>query len=170
MLIIFGTHLFGLRKYAYKFMNCNKCKTPSTFIQTRGFAWGHIFGIPLIPFGYQYNWYCSSCGKDYKPFQISLLIKLVCLLVILTTFSIISADRSLGNDKLFWQVCVGIFMIWSLYEVVFHFKKQEKNKYKDILPLNNKEFCTVCDGELEISSKHELQCKNAIAMQWIQRK
>lgn len=163
MFLIFGTHFFGLRNYAYKFMYCNHCKMPRLFIQTRAFAWGHIFWIPLIPLGYKYNWYCASCAKDDNAVPTSFGSKLVLLIALLTAFYFVTFGKlvdSLGESTIWWQIGVGILVMWSLYTVVYHFKTKEKNKYKYILPLEDKEFCAICDGELVISNKKQLQCKD----------
>lgn len=160
MFIIFGTYFFGLKNYAYKIMYCKNCKMPRFFIQTRAFAWGHIMGIPLIPLGYQHNCYCASCRKEDNVMKFSFIIKFLLLLCLLTAYEVISKDRSFGASTLWWQIGLVISIIFSLYLVIFHFIDKKKKAYKNIIPLVNTESCAICNGELEMSKKNKLQCKD----------
>jgi len=162
MFFIFGTHLFGLRRYAYKYMMCSNCDMSRLFIQTRGFAWGHLFWIPLIPLGYHYSWHCASCAKENNKTPISFVFKLIMLLALSVIFYILTLgqETTVPVDKsiIWWQVGVGSLLVWSIYETFNHFKKKEKNKHKYMLPLPDKEYCAICDGELETTEKGKLQC------------
>jgi len=163
MLFIFGTHLFGLRRYAYKYMMCGNCGTPRLFIQTRGFAWGHLFWIPLVPLGYQYSWHCAACAKENNTMPTSFGIKLILLITLFFVFYMLTLGEwatNLGESVIWWQLGVGILLSWSIYETFNHFKKKEKNKYKYMLPLPDSEYCSVCDGELRTTEKGKLQCND----------
>jgi len=162
MFFIFGTHLFGLRRYAYKYMMCSNCDMSRLFIQTRGFAWGHLFWIPLIPLGYHYSWHCASCAKENNKTPISFVFKLIMLLALSVIFYILTLGQEItvpvDKSIIWWQVGVGSLLLWSIYETFNHFKKKEKNKHKYMLPLPDKEYCAICDGELETTEKGKLQC------------
>jgi len=161
MLFIFGTHLFGLRRYAYKYMMCGNCNTPRLFIQTRGFAWGHLFWIPLIPLGYQYSWHCASCAKENNKMPTSFGVKLIFLIALSFVFYMLTLGEwatNLGESVIWWQLGAGALLLWSIYETFSHFKKKEKNKYKYMLPLPDNDYCSICDGELRTTKKGKLQC------------
>jgi len=161
MFIIFGTHLFGLKRYAYKYMGCSHCEMHRLFIQTRGFAWGHIFWIPLIPLGYQSSWHCASCVKEDNNAPTSFIVKLVFLAALIVAFYMVTLGKpaaDLGDSALWWQGGIGLLLAWSLYETFYHFKKKEQNKYKFMMPLPDRDFCELCDGELEVTHNGTLQC------------
>lgn len=160
MLYIFGTYLFGLKRYAYKYMMCGNCDMPRLFIQTRGFAWGHLFWIPLVPMGYQYSWHCASCAKENNKqptsFGVKLILSVALVIAFILTFGKLST--TLGENAIWWQLGTGVLLAWSLYETFNHFKKKEKNKYKYMLPLPDSEYCAICDGKLQSTKKGKLQC------------
>ena len=161
MFFIFGTHLFGLRRYAYKYMMCSNCDMSRLFIQTRGFAWGHLFWIPLIPLGYHYSWHCASCAKEDNKMPTSFTLKLVILLalsVVLYMLTVGEWATLVGDTVLWWQMGTGSLLVWSIYETFNHFKKKEKNKHKYMLPLPDSDYCSICDGELQTTEKGKLQC------------
>ncbi len=163
MFFIFGTHLFGLKRYAYKYMECSHCETPRLFMQTRGFAWGHLFWIPLIPLGYQSSWHCASCTKEDNTMPTSFVVKLLLLVALLGAFymaTIGELSENLGEYAIWWQGGIGILLLWSMYETFNHFKKKEKNKYRYMYPLPDSEYCAICDGELNTTERGEFQCKD----------
>ena len=163
MFFIFGTHLFGLKRYAYKYMGCSNCERARLFIQTRGFAWGHLFWIPLIPLGYQSSWNCAACAKEDNSRPTSFVLKFVVLIALLFSFYMITIDdtpKDLGEYAILWQVGLGILTFWSLYETFNHFKKKKKNQSKYMYPLPDSEYCAICDGDLEIKKNGKLQCKD----------
>jgi len=163
MFFIFGTHLFGLKRYAYKYMNCSHCATPRLFIQTRGFAWGHIFWIPLIPLGYQSSWHCASCAKEDNVVPTSFVVKILFLIALLGALYMVTLGEwaeSLADSVIWWQLGLGALTLWSMYETFFHFKKKEKNKYRYMYPLPDHKNCAICDGELEITKDDKLKCRD----------
>ena len=163
MFFIFGTHLFGLKRYAYKYMECSNCKQARLFIQTRGFAWAHFFWVPLIPLGYQYSWSCASCAKEDNSRPTSFVLKLLLSIVLSFVLYLLlyeALDKDLGESALWWKLGVGILTAWSLYATFTHFKSKEKSKHKYILPLPDNEVCAICDGTLETTVKKQLQCND----------
>ena len=161
MLFIFGTHRFGIKRYAYKYMICSHCEMPRLYIQSRGFAWGHIFWIPLIPLGYQYNWHCSACAKNDNPLTIAFIIKLLLLIPLVFIFYMIvfgEGRTSLGESAIWWQLGVGVLLSWSLYETLSHFKKKKERKYRGMFPLTEKKYCAICNGRLRKTKKGKRQC------------
>jgi len=163
MFYIFGTHYFGSRNYAYKWMECKSCKMPRVFIQSRAFAWGHLFWIPLVPLGYEYNWHCTACAKDDNRKQTPMFRKFTYLLVLTLILLFVmqyNEKSDLGEALIWWQVGIGSLILWTLYAMAFHFSTKKKTMKKYLLPLEDKEHCEVCDGKLEMSKKKKLQCED----------
>lgn len=64
MLILYGTHRFGLKKIGARKDFCNACERECVAEQWQSFDCGHVFFVPLIPLGRRQRWCCSLCGSD----------------------------------------------------------------------------------------------------------
>lgn len=168
MFLISGFKQFNLHRYSYKWMQCRRCQQPQVFEQWRWSAWMHLFYIPLIPVGYQYEWRCTACGSKAASDQETGLITKFLLLVLALWLEYILAFEYQSVEVLAsWQpalrwsavVVVLLTITWLGYAIVYHRKRKTQRRYKGMLPLRNLTECALCDGELTIKKASILQCR-----------
>ena len=64
MFVIYGFYRFGQKRVGYRNDFCLTCKSESLAEQWRSFNCGHLFFVPLIPFGFVNRWLCPVCKND----------------------------------------------------------------------------------------------------------
>ena len=64
MLIIHGRYHFWPAYTAFKNDYCRSCGADRICVEVQTFDVVHIYWIPLVPFGTQKRWFCSTCGQD----------------------------------------------------------------------------------------------------------
>lgn len=164
MFFIFGIKKFGIKKDAYKITDCKNCDMPRMCIRKGWSEWGHFFFIPLLPFGHNFSWECSACGKEPKTFrETSIGIKIfVLLFVSFITFAIFKSPSKLDINLLLGiKVFLTIFVLWVFYSIVVHSKLKRTKELKNVIPLDNLKECKICSGVLiQSEDANKYQCSD----------
>ena len=63
-MLIHGRYHFRPTYTAFKNDHCRSCSAERTCVEVQTFDVVHIYWIPLVPFGTQKRWFCSTCGQD----------------------------------------------------------------------------------------------------------
>jgi hypothetical protein len=151
MIIIAGTYRWGTKRAACRNDYCPHCKDGVLTEGRRSFLVGHFFWIPLIPLGFQTEWFCSRCGttpKNKKPTNKFLLIGVLILGLLMTIFLIPPVIK--GDEELIVGLVVGLFFVIAP-SLLLLLRKRDMAAYRmrcaKVIPLP-KDQCPYCGGNL----------------------
>ena len=174
MFVIYGFYRFGQKRVGYRNDFCLTCKSESLAEQWRSFNCGHLFFVPLIPFGFVNRWLCPTCklnphyppsSKGYKVLVTTLVGIITALILFVTIYSLVvprspdSPRRTPADDVPIWIMAIifsGIFAFcvrWTRKHTVpldlTEQLRQVKPARLDVCPycdqrLNDEGFCGAC--------------------------
>ncbi len=157
MIIVYGTHRFGLRKAGVRKDYCNSCKGECISEMYRSFDCGHIFYIPLLPLGTKKRWLCTHCGQDPRArYETSKAMRFLALLlfpipILVFLLNAIEDWNKPANDAWVGLAIAGGFgVLWSglLYQALKpKTEPTEEELRKEIVPLGL-DSCVYCYGPL----------------------
>ncbi|HVE78432.1 MAG TPA: hypothetical protein VNA89_06210 [Gemmatimonadaceae bacterium] len=82
-LIIYGTHHFAQKRVGFRTDVCLSCGKEAVAIEFRTFDVGHVYWLPLLPFGFRRHWQCSACGEHPRGERTGQAMKVLGILAFL---------------------------------------------------------------------------------------
>jgi len=149
MFFIFGLRKFGIKKVAYGKDFCNSCENEAVVDKFRWFSWIHLFFIPLIPLGYQYNYSCTICTNDPNAVIQTALWQKVIVASVFAGLNWLLYQSGIAED-LSYQVLLKVFTMLALCASIYWIyagskKPSKKERRKHLTPVNQ-ETCEKCEG------------------------
>ena len=155
MILVYGTHHFGLKKTGVRKDFCSACRRECVAELYESFDFGHFFYIPILPFGRKRRWICTLCHQDPRgrqgtstTFRILALILFPFIGFPLLFFGIRSL---LDHVDEAWAVIAlsAIFLVPWLFMLYRTIKPRkgptDEERRGGITPLNREE-CFYCHG------------------------
>lgn len=154
MFVVWGTYHWAPRIVAFRQDWCTVCQRETLVLGNRTIDVGHVFWIPLLPFGRWTRWRCSQCARDpgasaatRRPLRIVawLLVSLLALSFVLATSDpVMTAPETAWFARGFAVLTIG-FMTWWAFRSLGG--KSYKEQRAAVTPFQG-DVCPVCDGAL----------------------
>ena len=110
MFIVYGVYHLWPKRVGFRNDYCLGCDKRRRSFALRTFDLGHVFWIPLVPFGYWKHWKCSECGRNphahVKTRRAFKWVALGCLILLsgVLWLTPIGSNPGLSNTGLIWLV------------------------------------------------------------------
>jgi hypothetical protein len=164
MIIIYGTHRFGLKKTGVRKDFCNACQRECVAELYESFDCGHFFYIPILPLGRKRRWICTLCHKDprarYKTSKTIRFLALIIFPFIAFPFLFLGVRSLIEDSDGAWAALVigAILLIpWiGMLHTLIKPKQgpDEDERRRGVVPLSQEE-CFYCHGPVTNSTHPE---------------
>jgi len=155
MIIVYGTHRFGLKKTGVRKDFCNACQRECVAELYESFDCGHFFYIPIVPLGRKRRWICTLCHQDprgrYKTSTFMRIIVLILFPLMAFPFLFMGIRELSSHTDGAWALLLmgAIFLIPWLFMLHTTIKPRkgpsDEERRRAITPLSREE-CFYCRG------------------------
>jgi hypothetical protein len=161
MLIVHGVYHFWPKRVGFRNDYCLGCQKPRRSWAIRSFDVGHVFWLPLLPFGFWKHWKCSECGRDphvhtstRRSFQ---WVGFGCLvaLALIFWFSPIAADDSFSW---FFRIAPLVGATFLLLDLLRNPGEPSLKERLAMIPPAADVFCPFCNTALAATSAGPWSC------------
>jgi fatty acid desaturase len=162
MIYIYGFYRFAQKQIGYRNDFCLTCKTECLAQQWRSFNCGHLFFIPILPFGVFKRWLCPICklnphtppsSKGYKVLVttlVGIIVALILLTLVLNYTSPPKPDDPPREMGAIWIMAAifgtvfGFLVRWTMHHVP---SPDLPEKLRQLKPAS-RDVCAYCNAKL----------------------
>jgi hypothetical protein len=156
MIVIFGTYHWAPKLVSFRQDWCTVCDGERLVVGRRTIDFGHIFWIPLLPFGRWTRWRCGTCGEDpARSAETRRPLRIIAWMLIV--FFLVGTVLSFGDFEIHGN---GAWFAWALgvlgiaYMTWWAFKPFDRGTYKEKrarVAAFSGSVCPLCEGTMTAS-------------------